>query len=449
MNKQAEVVAPGTRLLILDSHGIMFRSYFAMPEELTDSAGKPTGAVLGFANTLSAVLTELTPTHIIAAWDASEETFRKQLDSNYKANRDPTPTALRPQFDTVRDMLAAQSIPLVECPGYEADDVMGTLARQASELGVKETILLTLDNDLIQLVDEQVRVYMYRPYQKDYVMYDKAKVLERFGFEPIQMIDYKGLVGDTSDNIPGVKGIGDKGAKALIASWGDIDQMIDNLDNIEPTRTRSALENGQASALSSRELATIVCDVPDLVLDLGSADRKHFDPGRARNFFEQIGFRTHAKRLGNSDTVGLTETASTRTDLRIVQIDSEHVLQVELQRFSNMSKAAVTVVSDSHLPVEFSSQAIGISIVNQDREGLYFPIRQRDTFSNDRELPGFNSPSDSTPEIYYPDLGTILKWLQKQIARGMTLLVHDAKLTVWCLRKLANEHKVIDENLND
>ena len=141
MNKQAEVVAPGTRLLILDSHGIMFRSYFAMPEELTDSAGKPTGAVLGFANTLSAVLTELAPTHIIAAWDASEETFRKQLDPNYKANRDPTPVALRSQFGTVRDMLAAQSIPRVECPGYEADDVMGTLARQASELGVKETIL--------------------------------------------------------------------------------------------------------------------------------------------------------------------------------------------------------------------------------------------------------------------------------------------------------------------
>ena len=443
MNKQAEVVAPGTRLLILDSHGIMFRSYFAMPEELTDSAGKPTGAVLGFANTLSAVLTELAPTHIIAAWDASEETFRKQLDPNYKANRDPTPVALRSQFDTVRDMLAAQSIPLVECPGYEADDVMGTLARQASELGINETILLTLDNDLIQLVDEQVRVYMYRPYQKDYVMYDEAKVFERFGFKPIQMIDYKGLVGDTSDNIPGVKGIGDKGAKALIASWGDIDRMIDNLDAIEPTRTRSALEKGQASALSSRELATIVRDVPDLVLDLGAADRKHFDPGQARSFFEEIGFKTHAKRVSSSDTVVLTETGSARTDLTIVQTDSDDMLQVELQRFSDLNKVAVTVVSDSHLPVEFSSHAIGIAIVNQNREGLYFPIRQGDTFSNDQELPGFNSPSDLTPAIYYPDLETVLEWLQKQIERGMTLLVHDAKQTVWCLRKLASEHNIV------
>jgi DNA polymerase-1 len=198
----------------------MFRSYFALKDVLPAGPdGEPVSAVYGYASSLLAVLADLQPTHLIAAWDASEMTFRKELDPTYKANREPTPDDLRPQFDRVRELLGAFSIPLVEKGGYEADDVLGTLAAQAKKNGVEDTIILTLDNDIIQLVEPGVRVYMYRPYQRDYVMYDNEKVRERFGFDPLQMIDYKGLVGDTSDNIPGVKGIGDKGAKSLISEY--------------------------------------------------------------------------------------------------------------------------------------------------------------------------------------------------------------------------------------
>ena len=197
MDKLESIQTPDTtnssqsRLVIIDSHGLMFRSYFALKDVLPSGpGGEPVSAVYGYASSLLAVLADLQPTHVIAAWDASEMTFRKEIDPTYKANREPTPDDLRPQFDRVRELLGAFSIPVVEKGGYEADDVLGTLAKQAKKEGVQDTIILTLDNDIIQLVEPGVRVYMYRPYQRDYVMYDNQKVRDRFGFDPLQMIDY-------------------------------------------------------------------------------------------------------------------------------------------------------------------------------------------------------------------------------------------------------------------
>ncbi|MCA9849961.1 MAG: DNA polymerase I, partial [Dehalococcoidia bacterium] len=198
-------------LVILDSHGIIFRSYYALRDILPPTrTQEPISAVYGYANSLLTVFKELGPTHVIAAWDASSDTFRKSKDERYKATRDATPDDLLPQFGRIRELLDAFRIPVVEKPGYEADDVLGTLAEQAHEQGVP-VIIVTLDNDMIQLVQPGVNVYMYRPYQRDYIMYDVEEVRTRFGFEPVQMVEYKALVGDTSDNIPGVKGIGEKG----------------------------------------------------------------------------------------------------------------------------------------------------------------------------------------------------------------------------------------------
>ena len=196
-------------LVILDSHGIIYRSYFALRDTFAITlrrTGEPVWAVYGYANSLLYVLDELHPTHIIAAWDGPEPTFRHKADANYKATREPMPDDLRPQVERVRDLLNAFSIPIVEAPGYEADDVLGTLSVQAKTAGV-ETILVTLDNDMVQLVQPGVRVLMYRPYQRDYVLYDEERVRERWSFDPSQMTDFKALVGDNSDNIAGVKGI--------------------------------------------------------------------------------------------------------------------------------------------------------------------------------------------------------------------------------------------------
>ena len=149
-------------LVILDSHGIIFRSYYALRDVLTvRRTGEPVAAVFGYANSLLTVFNELQPTHVIAAWDASSTTFRKEVDDRYKATRRPTPDDLVPQFDRVRDLLDAFHIPLVERAGFEADDILGTFARQAADQGI-DTVIVTLDNDIVQLVEPGVRVYMYR-----------------------------------------------------------------------------------------------------------------------------------------------------------------------------------------------------------------------------------------------------------------------------------------------
>ncbi|TAJ20490.1 MAG: DNA polymerase I, partial [Dehalococcoidia bacterium] len=284
-------------LVLLDSHGIIFRSYFALRDVLTvRHTGEPIAAVFGYANTLLSVLTELHPTYVIAAWDASEDTFRKEKDERYKAHREATPDDLLPQFGRVRSMLDAFRIPVVEKVGYEADDVLGTLAAQAHEQGL-EVVIVTLDTDIVQLVQPGVRVWMYRPYQRDYVMYDTEAVIERWGFEPERMVDYKALTGDTSDNIPGVKGIGEKGAKALIAQYGTIDQMLAHVAEIEPKRTRVALEQGAADALHSYEMATIVRDVPGVTLDLDAALLRDYDREAVEELFRELEFRSLIPRL--------------------------------------------------------------------------------------------------------------------------------------------------------
>jgi DNA polymerase I len=292
---------PERLLVILDSHGIIFRSYYALRDVLTTRrTGEPVAAVFGYANSLLTVFNELKPSHVIAAWDASEDTFRKERDARYKAQREETPEDLAPQFGRVRQMLDAFRIPIVERAGYEADDIVGTLACQAAEQGMP-VVIVTLDNDMVQLVQPNVRIYMYRPYQRDYVLYDVDAVHERFGFAPGRMIDYKALVGDTSDNIPGVKGIGEKGAKALIDRFGSIEEMLDHLEEIEPKRLRTALEEGVDEAMLSRELATIVCDVPGIELDLDAAVLRDYDKQAVLDLFHELEFRSLVPRLPDAN----------------------------------------------------------------------------------------------------------------------------------------------------
>ena len=286
-------------LVILDSHGIIFRSYFAMRESsplTVRRTGEPTWAVYGYANSLLYVLAELQPTHVVAAWDAPEPTFRHDLDETYKATRPPMPDDLPSQIERVRELLDAFRIPVLEAAGYEADDIAGALATQARAAGV-ETVIVTLDNDMVQLVESGVRVYMYRLYQRDYVMYDEAQVRERWGFDPVQMVDYKALVGDASDNIRGVKGIGEKGAKALIERWGGVEAMLEHLDDLKPPRAQKALAAGRDDALHSKRMATIVRDVPGVSLDLDRSVVHDYDRDAVLALFRELEFRSLASRL--------------------------------------------------------------------------------------------------------------------------------------------------------
>ena len=359
--------------MILDSHGIIFRSYYALRDVLPPTrTQEPISAVYGYANSLLTVFRELKPTHVIAAWDASEDTFRKVKDVRYKATRDATPDDLLPQFNRIREMLEAFRIPLIERQGYEADDVVGTLAEQAFEQGIP-VVIITLDNDLIQLVRPGVNVYMYRPYQRDYIMYDVPTVIERFGFEPARMVDYKALVGDTSDNIPGVKGIGEKGAKALIEQYGTLDNMLANLAEVEPKRTRTALENGVDEAILSHELATIICDVPDMVLDLDAAVLRDYDRQAVVDLFHELEFRSLIARLpaSNADDV---ETPTDEPEGDYTTITSRGALDALVAAAQAAGKFAYTVIADEAHPVRASQTLVGVAISHAEGQAAYIPF---------------------------------------------------------------------------
>jgi len=362
-------------LVILDSHGIIFRSYFAMKDVLTiRRTGEPVAAVFGYANSLLTVFNELKPTHVIAAWDTSGDTFRKEMDERYKAHRDVTPPDLIPQFDRVRELLAAFQIPLVERTGYEADDVLGTFAKQASDRGI-ETIIVTMDNDIVQLVDENVRVYMYRPYQRDYVMYDEEAVRDRWNFEPRQMIDFKSLMGDTSDNIPGVNGIGEKGAKALIAEWGTLENMIEHLDELTPPRTQKALAAGIDEAKLSKVLATIVLDVPELELTLEGAELHDYDRNAVLKLFEELEFRSLMKRLPESIQTSDAAPVGPAAEVGVYEaVTTSKQLKMLVQTVTKAGRFAFDMVANDSHPMRAADSLVGISFACEEGKAWYVPF---------------------------------------------------------------------------
>ena len=407
-------------LVILDSHGIIFRSYFALRDVLPPTrTQEPISAVYGYANSLLTVFRELKPTHVIAAWDASEDTFRKVKDDRYKAHREATPDDLIPQFDRIRELLAAFRIPLVEKQGYEADDVLGTLAEQAHEQGLP-VIIVTLDNDMIQLVRPGVNVYMYRPYQRDYIMYDTEEVRSRFGFEPLQMIEYKALVGDTSDNIPGVKGIGEKGAKALIERYGTLEEMIEHLPEVEPKRTRTALENGLDEAILSKELATIIREVPDIELDLDASRLRDYDRQTVTDLFHELEFRSLIARLPASDGDDV-EVPSNEPDGDHTTITTRKDLDALVERARGRGRFSYQVIADDPHPVRASQTLVGIAISAGGESASYIP------FGHHVEEQGrlLADDGDATSQLARAEVFEALRPLFRE--PGIERVAHDTK----------------------
>jgi DNA polymerase-1 len=294
-------VAPSNqkpRLVILDSHGILFRAFFAFgnsDKPLMTSKGELTFATHGYAETLIRVLDQLHPTHICAAWDAGGKTFRHEASEAYKATRRETPAELLVQMQRVREMLEAFNIPIYEMQGFEADDVAGTIARMASAEGV-ETYIATLDTDLVQLIAPGVNLFMFRPYQRDTVDYNEQRAAERYGFSPKLMIDYKALKGDTSDNVAGIKGIGEKTATELIRQFGTVESIYENIELVRQPALRQKLIDGAEQARRNKELVTIHTDLP-VAFNLDACRVQDFDRDKVLGLFRELEFRMLTQRL--------------------------------------------------------------------------------------------------------------------------------------------------------
>ena len=360
------------RLLILDSHGILFRAFFALgkqPNPMTTSQGELTFATYGYAESLLRVIDQLAPTHLCAAWDAKGKTFRHEMYPEYKATRKPTPPELIPQMERVKELLKAFSIPIYELLGYEADDVAGTIASQAASNNI-ETWIATLDSDLVQLIEPNVNLFMFRPYQRDTVKYDEVKATERYGFPPKYMIDYKALRGDTSDNIAGIKGIGDKTATKLINEFGSVESIYKNIDDISQQTVRNKLIDSEELALANKSLVTIVKNVP-INFDFDSCELKQFDQQNVISFFNELEFHSLINRIPNfSGQVPIKQTIETPINCEIVRTkDTLNELCTELldtQKFSIISIS--TTGEPSHQTI------LGIAIATTPDKAWYIPL---------------------------------------------------------------------------
>lgn len=315
------------RIMLIDGHALAFRAFYALAEQgLRTSTGEPTYAIFGFASIMLNAIKEHQPSHIAVSFDIGR-TFRDDLYAEYKAGRSETPAEFHPQLEHIKQMMRAFSIPVYVAQGFEADDVLGTLARQATQQGV-ETLILTGDSDTLQLVDEHVHVLLANPFgqRMTSIEYDHAKVVERYdGLHPHQLADLRGLKGDSSDNIPGVKGIGEKGAITLLNLFGTVENIYANFENV-PNRYKKVLDGQLDAALFSKKLATIVTDAP-VQLQLDDCDITGYDKQEVIRFFQQFEIgKTLISRLPPSKstlaaTIPLPETQTGRGAAPNQQLD--------------------------------------------------------------------------------------------------------------------------------
>jgi len=276
-------------LLLIDSYALIHRAFHAFKPDLTTSNGEVVNAVYGFTRLLLEVLTKFKPKYVIAAMDSPGPTVRHNLYGQYKATRKPTDNLLTSQIPRIVELLSAFGIPVLLQPGYEADDIIGTLDLNHSGAD-NLTIIVTGDRDLYQLVDEDTKVYMAGSAFSESKLYDTDAVTARMGVTPAQIVDFKAIQGDASDNIPGVAGIGEKGAQGLLAEFHNLDNIYINIDKVAP-RHQEKLKASMEMAYKSQELATIICDAP-ITFDLEDALFGGFNVNNTVKLFQELEFRS-------------------------------------------------------------------------------------------------------------------------------------------------------------
>ena len=299
-----------SKLFLLDAYALIYRAYYAfIKNPRINSKGFNTSAILGFVNTLEEVLKKENPTHIGVAFDPPGPTFRHEAFEQYKAQREETPEAIRLSVPIIKDIIKAYRIPILEVAGYEADDVIGTLATEAGNQGIT-TYMMTPDKDYGQLVTDHV--FMYRPKygDKEFEVMGVEQVKAKFDIQsPAQMIDMLGLMGDSSDNIPGCPGVGEKTAQKLIAEFGSIENLLEHTDQLKGA-LKTKVETNREMIIFSKFLATIKVDVP-IRLDMNSLVREQADEDTLRKIFEELEFRTLMERIFKKESSPASPIAGT------------------------------------------------------------------------------------------------------------------------------------------
>lgn len=347
------------RIFLIDGSAFAYRAFFAI-RGLTNSKGQPTNAVFGFARVLLKLLREHDPSHIAVIFDAPGKTFRDDMYADYKATREATPDDLASQFPLMHDLVEAFNVRLIVQPGVEADDVMGTLARHAAERGM-EAVLVTGDKDMLQLVSERVRVF--DPGKGDDGKWlTEADVRERFGVGPENVIDALGLMGDTADNVPGVKGIGPKTAKALLEQYTTLENLYEHIDETKG-KQRERLEQDKELAFLSRELVTIRTDL-DLPVTIDDCRRQKFDRTKMAATFAELEFQSLLEEF-TPDASEVEE-----NDYRLVLTEDELKKAIAEMR----ANGAMAVDTETTSTDPMRAELVGVSMSCKANTGYYIPV---------------------------------------------------------------------------
>ena len=338
-------------VMLIDGSSLIFRAFFALPN-LSNNDGVMTNGVYGFLTMYRNAFDKYKPDYVLVAFDRSSKTFRNDEYKDYKANRDKTPNELSYQFGILKDVLDSMGVKYTDLDGFEADDIVGTYAEMAKEAGDK-AVLITGDRDYLQLVDDDILVYLTKKGVSDTVEYTVDKIKEEYGITPKQLIDVKGLMGDKSDNIPGVDGIGEKRALDFIRKYGSIENLYDNLDDISGKKTKENLENNEAVAYMSKKIGTIVTHAPvefeydDLAL--GEPDiaglREKFSKLNFNKFLEELdggGLETASKEFKfktSKDLKDLIDSSKKTKEIFFKSVyDGENYIHSEIYKLAIKSK---------------------------------------------------------------------------------------------------------------
>ena len=367
-------------LMIMDGHAMVHRSFRAISQQrnLTSSAtGEDTTGVYGFANVFLRALQEWNPAYCAIAFDTSAPTFRHEQFEDYKAQRPPSPPELRPQFDRVKQLMAAFGVPVFELDGWEADDVIGTLTRQAEEAGI-DSVILTGDRDTFQLISPRVRVDLASSIQ-DRRVYNEAELAERYsGLTAAQQPDFKALVGDSSDNIPGVPKVGEKRAATLLNDYRNLEGIYENLDAVKPPSVKTALSENQDRAFENRKLMTIDRDAP-VSLDLERCRFWRYDRRDVVTLLTELEFFSVVSRVPQPDGSDAAESdvlrePETTTDYTVVQSpDQLDSMIAAIEETGSFTFDTETTDLDA-----MRAQLAGLSFAVAPGRAWYIPVGHRE-----------------------------------------------------------------------
>ncbi|WP_088103791.1 DNA polymerase I [Halalkalibacter urbisdiaboli] len=342
------------KLILIDGNSIAYRAFFALPL-LNNEKGVYTNAVYGFTTMLLKIIEEEKPTHMMVAFDAGKTTFRHKTYEDYKGGRQKTPPELSEQFALIRELLDAFNITRYEAENYEADDIIGTLAKDAEKDGW-DVKVYSGDKDLLQLVSEKVTVALTRKGITSIEAYDEKMIDEKYGLTPKQIIDMKGLMGDSSDNIPGVPGIGEKTAIKLLKEFGTIENVLESVDKISGKKMKEKLEENREQALMSKELATIYLEVPN-EMNLQDLSFGEYDSKKVVALFKELDFSSLISKFDEGEAVEKKE---------LENINFDVVTEVKAEYLQNPSAMVVEVLDENY----HQATIHGIALVNE--KGRYY-----------------------------------------------------------------------------